>query len=112
MACMSSVIERRQISDQPDASNRPPADVLDQPVIGRGIRCNHHRAAGEFAVVKSEEKTGAPVDIVFAIHAQGKWSAAKTRKTNKNGSLIPRLAPAAETTGAQGRNIRGESHAE
>ena len=50
--------EARQSPDQAEAADGAPADVFDQAVGGIGVGGDHHAAAGEFAVVESEEEDG------------------------------------------------------
>src|SRR5579863_5740070 len=112
MIDVGAVVQSWQVADEANAADRAPADVFDQSVVYLGLRSDHHGAAGEFAVVKGQKKTGTAVDFAVAIDAQGKRTALQASKRNKDCGLVAQFAPGTEFAGAQGSNVGGESHAE
>src|SRR5258705_2070462 len=112
MLDMGPVVEPRQIADEANASDRPPADVLDQAVVGLSCRCNHHGAAGVLAVVESQEQARAAVDQRLSVSVERKWAAAEPSQANKDRGLISHLPPTAESAHAQCSHIGGETDTE
>ncbi len=108
MVDMCAIVKSRKIANQPDAPDRPPADVLDLTVVHLGLGRNHHGAAGELAIVKSQKQAAPPVHSFFSIHAQRKWPALEASERNEDGRLVTEFTPARKTTGSQSSNVGGE----
>src|SRR6266487_3749082 len=109
MPDVGSVIESGQISNQSDASDRAPADIFDQAIVGfRGGR-DHHGATSELGIVEGQEQTRAAVDCLISIRSQRKRPALESRETDKDGGLVACFSPAAETALAQGSDVGGKT---
>ena len=80
---MGAVIKRRQIANQPNPANRPPAHIFDQAVIHFGFRSDHHGAAGELAVTESKKQARTAVQFAFPIDSQGERPARKRARQIK-----------------------------
>src|SRR5438552_19113796 len=102
MIDVRSVVERRQIANQPEAANRSPAHVFDETVIDLGLRSDHHSATGEFAVAERQKQAGAAIHVFFSIDAKRKRASAKTQERKENSELITELPQAAESQCARG----------
>src|SRR5207245_4838057 len=111
MVYVRSVVERRQIANQPDAANRPPAHVFDETVIDLGLRSDHHSATGEFAVAERQKQAGTAIHVFFSIDAKRKRASAKTQERKENSELITELTPSAESPCAHGWHVCLQSHA-
>src|SRR5450432_3059725 len=107
---MSAIIKRRQVTNQPDAANRTPTNIFDQPIVDFRLGRDHHRAAGKLAVAESKKQAGTTINVFFSIHTQRKRPPPEPRQTNKDGRLISQLSPPAEIAGSQGCHIGGESY--
>src|SRR5437763_4636778 len=112
MIDVRSVVERRQIANQPEAANQTPAHVFDETVIDLGLRSDHHSATGEFAVAERQKQAGAGIHVFFSIDAKRKRASAKTHEGQKNSELINEISPSAESPCAHGGNVCRTSHAE
>ena len=97
MMNVRTVIERRQITNQSQASDRPPTHIFDEAIVHLGVGRNHHGSAGKLAIAESQKQTGAAVDLSFAIDLQRERPAAEASQRNENGRLITKLSPPAET---------------
>src|SRR6266516_6533790 len=106
MVYVRSVVERRQIANQPEAANRSPAHVFDETVIDLGLRSDHHSATGEFAVAERKKQAGAAIHVFFSIDAKRKRASAKTHEGQKNSELITEFPPSAESPCAHGGQDR------
>src|SRR5437867_7306892 len=111
MIDVRSVVERRQIANQPEAANRSPAHVFDETVIDLDLRSDNHSAIGEFAVAERQKQAGASIHVFFSIDAKRKRASAKTKEGKENSELITERSPSAETPCAHCGHIRRESHA-
>src|SRR5205823_9892359 len=111
MVYVRSVVERRQIANQPDAANRPPAHVFDETVINLGLRSDHHSATGEFAVAERQEQAEAAIAVFFSIDGKRKRATAKTQERKENSELITELPPSAESPCANGGQVCRKSDA-
>src|SRR2546422_11503078 len=111
MIDVRSVVERRQIANQPEAANRSPAHVFDETVIDLGLRSDHHSATGEFAVAERQNQPGAAIHVLFSIDAQTKRAAAKTHERQKNSELIAESPPSAESPSKYGGYVCRKSQA-
>src|SRR3984893_8525335 len=56
MVDVRTVIEPRQIADQPEAPDRAPAHVFDQSIVDLSFGSNHHGAAGVLAIAEGQEQ--------------------------------------------------------
>ena len=111
MLNVGSVVKAWEIADQTKPADRSPAHVLDQPVIYLSFGGNHHRAAGEFAVVEGDEKAGTIIESFLAIDARGEWTAVESSQSQKDGGEIAQFTPVAEPASAERSNISGKTHA-
>src|SRR5438132_13404826 len=93
MIDVRSVVERRQIANQPEAANRSPAHVFDETVIDLGLRSDHHSATGEFAVAERQKQAGAAIHVFFSIDAKRKRASAKTQERKENSKWTTGLPP-------------------
>src|SRR5207245_10813886 len=99
MIDVRSVVERRQIANQPEAANRSPAHVFDETVIDLGLRSDHHSATGEFAVAERQNQAGAAIHAFFSIDAKTKRASAKTHEAREDSELINKFTISADTPG-------------
>src|SRR5207245_9190827 len=95
MIDVRSVVERRQIADQPESTNRSPAHVFDETVIDLGLRGDQHSATGEFAVTERQKQAGAAIHVFFSIDATRKLASTKTHERQKNSALVTAIPQAA-----------------
>src|SRR5271167_2250949 len=112
MVNVCTVVEGRQITDQPHSSDGPPTHVFNEPIVDLCLGCNHHGSAGELAVVKGQEQAWTAVDLFFSIDSQRERPAPEASQRNENGRLIAQFSPSAETSGPQGRNVSREPHSQ
>src|SRR6267378_3037791 len=84
MLDVRAVVESWQVADQPQPPDWAPADVLDQTAVDLRSGGDHHRAAGELAVVKSQEEATAPVKVCFAFNSHRKWSPPEPRQREED----------------------------
>src|ERR1051325_5826210 len=112
MIDVCSVVKRRQIADQPNAPDWPPAHKLDQPIIHFRTRGDHHGATCKFTVAESQEQTWPPINFLFLINPQGKRPAPKAGQTNENRCLISEFSPPAETSSPKRSHIGRETDAQ
>src|SRR5437667_10183719 len=99
MIDVRSVVERRQIANQPEAANRSPAHVFDETVIDLRLRSADDSATGEFAVAERQKQAGAAIHVFFYIDAKRKRASAKKRERNEKSELITQLPQSAEPHG-------------
>src|SRR3974390_2168619 len=78
------VVKPLQIADQAQASNRTPPDIFHETIGDLGFGGNHHRAAGELAVVESHKKTAPAIEFWFAFDAEREWTTVKSCECEKN----------------------------
>src|SRR5437762_14127798 len=110
MVYVRSVVERRQIANQPEAANRSPAHVFDETVINLGLRSDHHRATGEFAVAERQEQAEAAIAVFFSIDAKRKWARANREERKRRSEWITELLPSAESPSAHVGHVWRHAH--
>src|SRR5579859_6983061 len=106
MLNMRAVVQSRQIANQPQPANRSPPDIFDQSVIDLSLGRDHHGAAGEFTVVKSQEQATAVVESSVALDSDWKGPAVETRQREKDRRQITQFSPPAETARTKCGDIR------
>src|SRR6266566_3708898 len=109
---MRAVVKTRQIADQPQSPNRAPTNVFHHAVIDLCLRSDHHRAAGELAVAKSQEQAAALVEILCAVDSHWEGASVKACESQKDRGLVADLSPCAEPSGAQRSDVRRKTHAQ
>src|ERR1700722_5058265 len=84
MLNMRAVIQPRQVSNQPQATNRSPTNVFHQAVVDLSLGCNHHRSASELSVVEGEEEAGPAVEVFSALDSNRERTAIESSESKKN----------------------------
>jgi hypothetical protein len=81
-----------KVAHKHHASHRTPADVLDQAVVGDGLRRDHHLAAGKFTIIEAEKQAAAAIHFGIVIGAQGKCAATQSRQAHQHAKDIAEFA--------------------
>src|SRR5262249_8706578 len=97
---VGAVVKGGEIANEPQASDRSPADVPNQAIVDTRIGRDHHRAAGELTVVECEKETSAAVNFRGRIDPQREGATAKLGQSQKDGKKISGLAPSCEASAA------------
>src|SRR6185437_5662821 len=104
-----AVKKTMKIPKQSQASNRTPAYILNQAVIGIGVGGDHHLAAGKLTVAESLEEAAAAVKLRGAVGTQGKRAAIQARKARQYAQNVAKFAPALEAAIGDVRHVRRET---
>src|ERR1700675_4937390 len=110
MMNVSAVVECRQVTDQSQPSDGPPAHVFDESIVDVCSGRDHHGSASELTIVESQKQAGTAVNLCPPIDAHREGPAAETSQRNENGGLITEFSPSAEMPRPQGSDVRGKPH--
>ena len=81
-------------------------------VVDLGLGSDHHRAAGELAVVKSQKQAGALIEALRSVDSHREGPAIEASQRQKNRRLVADFSPSAEAPRAQRGDVRRKSHAQ
>src|ERR1700682_446238 len=111
MLHVRAVKQTRQSTNQADAADGSPANDFNRSVSSIGTRCDHHFAAGEFAVVEAKKEIPAAVPSRITVASERKRPAAKGHERNENAQQIAKFAKRLENAIAESSNVGGEPDA-
>ncbi len=63
MMNVRTVIKRRQVTNEPQPPNGPPAHLFNESIIYLGFGCDHHGSTCKLTIAESQEQTSAAVDL-------------------------------------------------
>src|SRR5436309_13191589 len=75
MVDMRAIVEPRQVAQQTQPPNRPPADKFDQPICRIGLRRNQHGSTRVLAVVERKKERTPFVPFLVFVAAQREGTA-------------------------------------
>src|SRR5580704_52759 len=91
MLNVGPVVKLRQHSQQTQPANRSPTHELDVAIGGIGVGRDHHRAAGEFAVVERNKQAAPLIPIFVVVAAERKWAAIQLRYAYQDSKQISQV---------------------
>jgi len=84
MLDVRAVVEPGQIANQPQSADWPPVDVFNQAVVDSGRGGDHHRAAGELAVIERHKEAAAAIEFQVIGGSEWEWPPVESRQSQKN----------------------------
>src|SRR5215831_4563432 len=111
MPHVRAIVKSAQVAHQAQASDRPPADEVNQSIVRVGRWRNHHRATRELAVVETQKKAGSAIEFAFGPSSNGKWPPLQLRQAQKNREPVAQRTGVLEAPLAQDVDIGRKSDA-
>ncbi len=99
------VIEPREITNQSEPADRPPSDIFHQAIVDLSLGRDHHRAAGELAVVESNEQAAPIVEVVLPLDSCRERTPIESRKRQEDRCDVSKLSPRTEAAFAKCSDI-------
>src|SRR5258707_10753345 len=107
-----AVIQARQHFQQAEPADGAPANKFDKAVGRVGGWCDHHGAAGVFAVVEGEEEAAALVPQGFGVGAKLEGATLELQDAHEDAKKITEMAESLEAAVGERADVRGEANAE